>query len=296
MIWMSLALSAELMTCWRQNCLAISLSVLLAPLSPADDDAIKKAGGTVRQLGGGKAVEFHLGARDLDDAALACVAGRTDIVSLNLRDTKITSAGTIHLKGLSGLRRLHLERTAIDDRAMQNIAQLTKLEYLNLYSTKVSDASVAQLKKLTKLKQLYLWQTGITETGCRRLQAASQDLKIVRGVDLDKIAAEAEKKANASKEPLVELKWHPVSAQDPLRSKSGTFTTVTIVNQRDEPVKLYWVQYGGGLKFYADIAAGATLERNTFSDATWVITDAEERQLGYFISILKPSRIAIPKK
>ena len=267
----------------------------MATVPASDVTAIESAGGKVHQHGAGLAVEFHLGGRELDDDGLACVAGRTDIVSLNLRDTRITSAGAIHLRGLTGLRRLHLERTAIDDRGVGHLTALTELRYLNLYSTKVSDASVAHLAQLKKLERLFVWQTGITAEGCARLRAALPDLKIVRGVDLDKIAAEAKRKAEAPPEPLVELKWHPAGSGDPPNSKTGTFTTVTIENQRDEPVKLFWVQYGGGLKFYADIAAGAKLERNTFSDATWVITDAEERTLGYFISTLKPSRVAVPK-
>ena len=277
-----------------------ALTILLLSTLTAvagDDAAIREAGGKVRGLGGGVAVEFHLTARELTDAELECVTGREDIISLNLRDTEITDDGLRHLAALSGLRRLHLERTSVGDSGIGHLVDLKKLEYLNLYSTKITDASLVHLKKLKSLKQLFVWQTGVSEAGCRRLQTALPNLKITRGVDLEKIAAEVAKRTKEPAEPLVDLEWHPAGAEDPPVSKTGTFTTVLIENKRSHAVKLFWVQYGnGGLKFYADIPAGKTLKRNTFSDATWVITDENETQLGYFRSVLKPSRVVIPAK
>ena len=273
----------------------LCLSALAA--DAGDNDAIKNAGGKIRVLGSGVSVEFNLTARELDDAGLECVAGRKDIVSLNLRDTKISDAGMKHLAGLRGLRRLHLERTSVGDGGIGQLAKLQKLEYLNLYSTKVTDESIRHLKQLKNLKQLFVWETKVSEAGCRRLQAALPKLKITRGVDLDEIATAAEKKAKEPAEPLVDLKWHAAGSKEPPVSKTGTFTTVLFENKRDSAVKLYWVQYGdGGLRFYADIAAGAKLNRNTFSDATWVITDENDTQLGFFVSVLKPSRAVIPAK
>jgi hypothetical protein len=276
---------------------ALFLVLLPAFTALADDEpAITKAGGKVTGLGGGIAVEFHLTARDLSDVGLACVAGRTDIISLNLRDTKITDAGLMHLTTLSGLKRLHLERTAISDDGIEHLAGLKNLEYLNLYSTKITDASLGYLKELESLIHLFIWETDISDDGARRLQTALPNLKITGGVDLDKIAAEAAKKAKEPTEPMVDLEWHPAGPAEPPVSVTGTFTTVYFENKRRAPVKLFWVQYGkGGLKFYADIGAGKTLKRNTFSDATWVITDENEQPLGYFRSVLNPSRAVIPE-
>ena len=266
------------------------------PAAVAGDDAeIRDAGGRVRDLGGGLTVEFHLTAPDLDDASLECVAGRGDIVSLNLRDTQISDDGLRHLSSLRGLRRLHLERTGVGDAGLKHLAGLGKLEYLNLYETKITDAGLESLAALKGLRKLFVWQTGVTDEGCRRLEKALPGLTITGGVDLEQIAAEAAKKAAQPAEPRVDLKWHPAGSGEPPVSNTGTFTTVLIENKRPHPVKLYWVEYGqGGLRFYADIAAGATLNRNTFSEATWVITDESEIPLGYFISVVKPSRVVIP--
>ena len=68
----------------------------------ADDqvaiDSIKKNGGLVLPSPGGENqwdIQFQLRGRDLTDAGLADVAKLGNVVELNLRDTKITSAGSV---------------------------------------------------------------------------------------------------------------------------------------------------------------------------------------------------------
>ncbi len=264
--------------------------------SESAEDAIRKTGGRLVQSGIGWNLGFQHGGRDLTDDGLVRVAELGDsVVSLNLRDTKITSEGLKHLAGLTKLRRLHLERTVVDDEGMPHLSGLKDLEYLNLYGTKITDTALSSLAELKNLKKIFVWQTGVTDAGCAELRSALPDLKIFRGVDLDKVAAEAEK-AKPKPEELVELKWIPAAGGgDPPRSKSGEFTSVTITNAKDYMVKLYWVEYGGGLRFYHDIAPGASLKRNTYSNATWVITDKDDTPLGYFLVPVKPSRITVPK-
>lgn len=262
---------------------------------PAVLAAIKKNGGLVLPWPGEAdcwEVEFHLRGRDLDDEGLASVAALKNIVALNLRDTKISSAGLVHLKGLTKLRRLHLERTQIDDKGIPNLMTLQNLEYLNLYGTKITDKSLDQLRELKNLKQLYVWQTAVTDAGTARFKKARPDMKLVRGVDLSKIVV-----VNKT-EPTPEsvLKWNAVKPDfKPKKSQSGSFIIVHFENKSAQPVKLYWATYGGDLKLYGDIAPGATRRQTTYSDAVWLIKDAKEKSLGYFVTTTKNAKAAIPK-
>ena len=148
-------------------------------LGHADDqvaiDSIKKNGGLVLPSPGGRNqwdIQFQLRGRDLTDDGLADVARLGNVVELNLRDTKITSAGLVHLKGLAKLTRLHLERTNVGDEGIANLTKLTTLEYLNLYGTKITDKSLDHLAGLKNLRQLYVWQTDVTDAGIAKFKKA----------------------------------------------------------------------------------------------------------------------------
>ena len=116
---------------------------------------MEKVGGVVLPIsGGGWEVAFHLRGRDLlSDEGLKTLKGLGDIMSLNLRDTKITSSGLVHLKGLSSLKRLHLERTEVADSGLEHLSGLKELEYLNLYQTQVSDKGTRAFDRSEKIKK-----------------------------------------------------------------------------------------------------------------------------------------------
>ena len=256
--------------------------------------AIREDGGLVPPLAsGGWRVEYHLRGRDLKDEGLAHVGALANVTELNLRDTDITDAGLAHLEPLTGLRRLHLERTAVGDDGIRHLSALRQLEYLNLYGTEIGDAALAELEGLRSLKQLFVWETGVTDLGVARLQRALPDLDIVRGVDLDKPVFP--KLAEEEREPKEDLEWVTEGLGDPPVSKTGSFILVTFENLRDEAVKLYWIEYGGGRRHYADIAAGASREQTTYSNATWLITNLSDVPLGYFRTSLKHANAIIPK-
>ena len=154
--------------------------------------AIEELGGSVRQIAANvdeRDVAFHLGGTELTDDGLQHVRSVPQIVWLNLRGTKITDAGLEHLKEIETLRRLHLEKTAVGDAGLEHLKGLSNLEYLNLYGTKVTDAGLAHLEGLTNLKKLYLWQTEVTDEGVDKLATVLADVEIVRGADLEKLAA-----------------------------------------------------------------------------------------------------------
>lgn len=268
----------------------------------ADDEAIIAAieefGGTVKLVPDANEqeweVEFHLHGRDLTDEGLETIAALKRIVSLNLRDTKITGEGLVHLQGLGGLRELHLERTEVGDAAIANLAGLNNLEYLNLYSTNITDKSLEHLMSLKKLKRLYVWQTGVTDAGIERLQQQLPDLKIVRGVDLDKLPQYAEIVARKP-EPEQDLKWIAVNlVSEAPKSKNGINTLVLFENKSGQRVKLFWVSYGNELKLYATLEPDMTREQNSYAGNTWLITDETDNPLGYFVVTEEVSRAVIP--
>ncbi|MCH2059269.1 MAG: hypothetical protein MK183_01455 [Verrucomicrobiales bacterium] len=275
--------------------LSVILPVAAVPDPDALKEAIKKNGGQIFSTNGTDCqVEFHLTGRRLDDAGLVTVGELKDTVILNLRDTGITDAGLAHLKGLNKLRRLHLERTAVGDEGIAHLSNLHGLEYLNLYSSKITDKALDHLAGLKNLRQLFVWQTGVTEEGVAKLQKALPTLRIIRGVDLDKVAAEAAKPKEEPK-PLEVLTWMAVDGSPLPKSNSGDFLLLHLENQSGKKVKLYWVNYGGGLQYYADIAAGDTREQTTYTGATWLIADADDNHLGYFRTKQKNAKAVIPK-
>ena len=276
----------------------VPLFMVSADVFAADSEqveAVRKIGGQVRRAAGDDEawkVEFQLTGRSLTDDGLARVAALKKIVRLNLRDTKVTSAGLGHIKGLTSLNRLHLERTAVDDSGTAHLAGLVNLEYLNLYNTRITDKTLVHLVGLKKLKQLYLWQTGVTDEGVSRLEKALPGCRIVRGIDLSKIVAIPKPPPR----PSEDLKWIAITDDaKPPRSVTGSGTEITFLNKAGIKVKIYWVEYGGGLRLYGELEPGGTRVQNTFSQASWLVTDEKEKPLGYFRTGLKLGKAVIPK-
>ena len=264
--------------------------------------SIREAGGIVRSVGGGWEIEFQRKGKAMKSDSLAKVAllGES-VLALNLRGTLTADEGLKQLGELRNLGRLHLERTEVGDEGLAHLTGLKKLKYLNLYGTRVSDKGLVHLASLPRLERVYLWETGVTGEGCAELARSLPNLKIVRGVNLDEVAAQAEDRKKKSEEKKkkvvrVNLEWTPAGTETPPRSKGGgTLSSISIINSRQESVKLYWVEYGGGLKYYAEIAAGETLTRGSFSKATWLISDLNEEPLGYFTATVEPSQVKVPE-
>ena len=78
------------------------------------------------------------------------------------------------------------------------------------------------------------------------------------------------------------------------RSQAGPETAVVFENKTGHRVKVYWVSYKGGLQAYGEIAPGGTRRQGTYALNTWVITDGNEKALGYFITGAREARAVIP--
>ena len=259
-------------------------------------DSIKKNGGLVLPSPGRENqwdIQFQLRGRDLTDDGLADVARLGNVVELNLRDTKITSAGLVHLKGLAKLTRLHLERTNVGDEGIANLTKLTTLEYLNLYGTKITDKSLDHLAGLKNLRQLYVWQTDVTDAGIAKFKKALPAVSVVKGIDLSTIIPVAKEEPK----PENDLKWLPEGGDEkpPAKSVTGEFIFVRFINERDKPVKLFWIDYGGKPKLYGVIEPGDQRRQSTYEGAVWMLADERDKPLGYFVTGREFARAIIPK-
>ena len=141
-----------------------------------------------------------------------------------------------------------------------------------------------------------MWQTEVTEEGVAKLEQALPGLAVVRGVDLDKLAASLPPPPEPPK-PKVDLKWIATSsASDAPKSKNGINTQVIFENKSTQRVKVYWVSYGGELKLYGELDPGGTRQQNSYSKNTWLIADNNDQPLGYFlIDTDEIARAVIPK-
>lgn len=263
------------------------LLVQVPVLLQADDQqtivAIRKVGGTVRAAENGWEVDFHLRGRSLTDDQLARVAGLSAVSSLNLKRTRISSAGLAHLEAMKSLQVLHLEQTAIDDQGMQYLAGLKNLEYLNLFGTKITDQGLTHVSGLSKLQRLYVWQTAVTDDGVVKLEKALPGLRVVRGVNLAKIAAEFPLEEPAALPTKTIGFVATTNVADAPRSRNGDNIEVVFQNKSRRAVKVVWVGYDGKLKVYGEIAAGGMRVQNSYSNNCWLITDMADEPIGYFI-------------
>ena len=264
--------------------------------------AVRKLGARVKRSGDGWSIDFHLRGRRVSDNDLRYLpAFRDRLVSLNLARTRVTSKGLVHLAGLRRLRRLHLEQTRVDDAGVKHLVKLERLEYLNLYNTRITDLALDQLARCKPLKRLYVWKTKVTEAGVERLEESRPKLKVVRGVDLAKLAGQLAQLKIEREKPRkrVALEWVKVSSRSeaPARSGNGDNCEILFENKSKRPVKLFWISYGKGeLKFYARLAAGATRKQNSYAKNAWLVTDDNDQPLGYFIVRPEDSRAVIPRR
>ena len=125
----------------------------------------------------------------VDDACMNRIGQMKDLKRFWTNSKKVTSAGWVHLAGLTkmedlflsetnfgdddirvleGMKDLHsliLNKTQVTDAGMPSLAGLTKLHDLGLEGTKITDKGMAAVKEMTELDNLYVGMTDVTVTG-----------------------------------------------------------------------------------------------------------------------------------
>ena len=61
-------------------------------------------------------------------------------------------------------------------------------------------------------------------------------------------------------------------------------------------VRQIWISYAGERKPYAVLDPGATRDQNTYSNATWLITDLNDTSLGHFRTGTQDAVAVIPSR
>lgn len=113
------------------------------------------------------------GGRSLrDEDCLSVLQRLPDLESINLRNTDITGAGLVHLKGLSKLHSLHLGRR-VTNAGLEAAGKLTSVRTLVIDSGEVSDEGLSHLASLTNLERLHLRCVQITDAGLGHLENLS---------------------------------------------------------------------------------------------------------------------------
>jgi len=121
-----------------------------------------------------------LSIKDDDLSALAPVASQ--LVAIDLTQSKITDRGLGQLIEMKNLKRLTLE--GVKEITPDGIAKLKPLESLsslNLVRVPLDDSLVDVLIMMENLREVYLFETGLSETAISRLKAARPKLFVIEG-------------------------------------------------------------------------------------------------------------------
>ncbi len=92
-------------------------------------------------------------------------ADPSQILAVDLSNTKIQNADLDYLTGLPGLERLNLSHTEIDGEGVELLSPLHWLTELDLSHTRVGDLGLKQMATLPRLQHVYLTGTEVTADG-----------------------------------------------------------------------------------------------------------------------------------
>ncbi|MGH9160476.1 MAG: c-type cytochrome domain-containing protein [Vicinamibacteraceae bacterium] len=133
--------------------LARATKLVITPISSDARDGLRVSAFSLASGGVDKALarltplapfvrEADLSHSDATDAAIATVAGWTNLRALNLAFTKVRGRGLDRLRGLTRLRTLNLAGTSLDPAAGRALASLGALEQLTLSGTPLAEQDI----------------------------------------------------------------------------------------------------------------------------------------------------------
>lgn len=85
--------------------------------------------------------------------------------------------------------------------------------------------------------------------------------------------------------PKFTIAFVPYSlVKDIPHSGGGKNTSVTFDNRLAKEVKLWWIDGSGGRHSYGTVASGTTKTQGSYAQHVWLITDLQDKPLGYFVA------------
>ena len=124
------------------------------------DDAAMKRIGEMKEM-----KRFWTDSKKITTAGWIHLAGLTKMQDLSLSNTGFGDDDLRVVEGMNDLKSLGLNKTNITDAGMPSLAGLTKLHDLGFEGTKVTDKGMAALKGMTDLENLYVGMTDVTAKG-----------------------------------------------------------------------------------------------------------------------------------
>lgn len=100
----------------------------------------------------------------------------------------------------------------------------------------------------------------------------------------------------ASDASLPKLAWHSAKADTPLSKPDGDPFDVVFTNERAAPVKVFWIDRQGRRKPRGVLKFGGRKSIRSRPGAVWLITDDQDKALGYFVVGDRAAAATIPAR
>jgi dipeptidyl aminopeptidase/acylaminoacyl peptidase len=82
--------------------------------------------------------------------------------------------------------------------------------------------------------------------------------------------------------PVQSLPAYRVPEQVPASRRTGEQTTITFINQTDQPVELFWLSTGGGRVSYGSLEPQRRHQQHTYDGHLWLAADVNDVPLCFF--------------
>lgn len=141
------------------------------------------------------------------DGALAAIKEWPHLRKLNLRGTKVTDAGLVHLANMPSLEDLDIGYALITDGAFDRLSALTGLKSLSVGGNKITDAGLSGLRLLPQLTKLDVSGAQRTDSGMWAASVTDQGLDTMAALTrLESLNLQGTKISDAGFPKLVPLK------------------------------------------------------------------------------------------